>query len=271
MRLVGIVLVTAYFDTGILAAEVVKAFIETDATIQGVAVEGAVAIDALVARADVTHQVGRRLVHCIGEEAPNIAIGLMLDANGIAVGRARMPCLVGLAHHLRHLAVGGTDDIVRRHLGITVLEPADAACIRALCVMDDHCTYIHSTFTIIAVGGRVPNGSGIVGFTLNAQSRRCQHIVMLSKNRFQVNVIFREAVLFSMLLIIHERANRIEHGLHRINVLLLPFGQLRKLLDSRKIIRYFSSFDFFGQTFECLSVGQHICIGTPKDFFFRNA
>ena len=112
VRLVGIMLMSAYFGAGILAAKVVDAGVEACAIVQGVAIEGAMTADDIITATDAAHQVGGGLVHRLGEETRDVAVSLMFDADGVAIGSARVPSLVGLAHHLRHLPVDGSDDIM---------------------------------------------------------------------------------------------------------------------------------------------------------------
>ena len=177
----------------------------------------------MITWADAAHQIGRRLVHLLGEELPYVAIGFMLNAYGISVGWAGVPSLVFLKHHLRDLSVSRTDDIMRRDLGITILEPADTARIGAFGVMDYHRTHVLGTLFPVAFRCRIPNGWRIVGATCNTQLRRSKHIVMLTKNLLQVDVIFREVVLLGLFGVVQKSAHRIQHRLHRINVFLLPY------------------------------------------------
>ena len=164
VALVGIVLMAANLGACLFAAEVVEAVIEASAVVQSVAIESAMPVDGLVTRADVAHQVGGRLIHRLGEKLPDVAVGFVLNANGIAVGGAGMPSLVGLAHHLRDLSVNGADDIMRRDLCFTILEPADAARVGAFGVMNDHRAHRFGAWLPIAFGSGVPDGIRVVAF-----------------------------------------------------------------------------------------------------------
>ena len=155
----------------------------------------------------------------------------MLNANGVAVGRARVPSLVFFTHHLGNLSIGRADDIMRRDLSIAILEPTDAACVTTFCIMDYDPTHLFGARLPITLRRGVPNGRRIVGTAENTQLRRGKHIVMLGENRFQVDVIFLKTKLFRFFLVIQEKAHRIQHALHRINILLLPYWQFRKSLN----------------------------------------
>ena len=122
-------LVPLDLDASPFAAEVVEADVEAKTNVERVAVVGALPVDGILARANTPYQVGGRLVHLLREEAPDVAVSLMLDADGVAVGRAGVPSLVPFAHHLGHLTVSRTYDIMRRNLRIAILEPTDAACV----------------------------------------------------------------------------------------------------------------------------------------------
>ena len=106
----------------------------------------------------------------------------MLNADGVAVGSAGMPSLVFFTYHLRNLPVGGANHIMCRNLRVAILEPTDAACVRAFSIMDYNSIYFLGARFPITFWSRVPNGRRIVGTAENAQFGSGEHIVMLSEN-----------------------------------------------------------------------------------------
>src|SRR5690606_16776562 len=68
------------------------------------------------ARADALGQARRGVDHGRRPVARVAGVAVVLDADGVVVVVRRMPGLVLLAHHLRDLAVGLADQVVRRHL-----------------------------------------------------------------------------------------------------------------------------------------------------------
>ena len=195
----------------------------------------------------------------------------MLNADGVAIRCASVPSLVSFKHHLGNLTVSGTDDIMRRDLRIAILEPADAARVTSFCIMDYYGTHLFGTRFPVAFGCRIPNGRRVVGTACNTQFRCGEQVVILAKNQFQVNVVFLKTILLSLFGIIQESTHRIQHALHGINVLLLSYRQLRKLLDHGQIVFGFGGFALFSQQIESLGVCQHILFGTLQNFRFRNA
>ena len=191
-------LVPLDLDASPFAAEVVKAIVDAKTIVERVAVVGALPVDGIVARANTPYQVSGRLVHLLREEAPDVAVSLMLDADSVAVGRTGVPSLVPFAHHLGHLTVSRADDIMRRNLRIAILEPTDATCVRAFSIMNYDCAHLFGTRFPITFWRRIPNGRRIVGTAGNAQFRRSEQVVMLDKNRLQVNLIFWESKLLSL-------------------------------------------------------------------------
>ena len=164
VRLVRIMLVSTDLDAGPFAAQIVQSRVESRAVVEGVSTEGTMPVDGIIAHADIAYQVGRGAVHRLGEIADDIPIGFVFDADGIAIGGTRMPGLVGFAYHLGHLSVAGADHIMCRHLSVAVLEPADAAGIRALGIVDYHSAHLFGTFLEVARRCRNPDGAGIIGF-----------------------------------------------------------------------------------------------------------
>lgn len=74
-----------------------------------------------------------------------------------------MPRRVGVPHHLRDLAVRGTDHVVGAHLRGRVLEPADRARVRALGdVDDDRADRLGAPGVVVAGGGRNPERGRVV-------------------------------------------------------------------------------------------------------------
>ena len=88
---------------------------------------------------------------------------------------------------------------MRRNAGVAVLEPTDAACVRAFSVMNYNCAHFFGALAEIAFRCGVPNRLRIVGIARNAQFWRGEQVVMLGKNRLQVDVVFRETELLCLL------------------------------------------------------------------------
>src|SRR5690606_22066322 len=126
----------------------------------GRALVGAGAADGAVLRAEAAHQRRRGVVHGGGVPGAVVDVALVLDAQGVAVLVAHVPGGVGVAHHLRDLAVGAADHVVGADVGRRVLEPADGARIAALRGVDGH-----------GADGRAARG-GVVGGVGGVPDRR---------------------------------------------------------------------------------------------------
>src|SRR5690606_33191541 len=165
---VGPIPVDARIGVG-LTAEVLVA-LDLDAVGQhvdaaaGRALVGRRAGDRAVAGAEVPHQRRRGVVHRRGVPRTVVDIALVFDAERVGVVVAYVPAGVGVAHHLRDLAIGTADHVVRTDVGCGVLEPRNRAGIAALRGVKGHGADRGAARGGVVAGmGHVPDCRAVVG------------------------------------------------------------------------------------------------------------
>ena len=229
VRLGREMLVSSDLRAGGSPSETVDTVVQHGPVIQRVAIENTTRVDVVAAGADVFHDVRRRLIHVRGEIGGNVPVGLMLDADCVAISHPHMPRLIRFAHHLGDLPVHGADDVMGGDLRIAVLEPGDGTRVRSLRVVDGHRGDGRPapTGSIVARGGGIVNRAGIVRAGTGTGPIIRPHLcfvpseprIFVPEQPFEIHLSRRPAI-GSVIRVTQEPIYHIKEAVHRETVLL---------------------------------------------------